>query len=398
MSASFDRGGRGLPPPNRQLREFADPQFPAAPGASERPVTQRADRILAMEDRTGPPRTREPADRSGSGDDGRGDPGFDDPDSSPTSTLRAEGMGGDDEPRHGSTSIVPTASVTSGSLTLVVVIMCFFACLTAGAVYLINQSANAWQRDIASEVTVQVEPRAGVDMPARVADIVTFLNAQQGLVRATEIDIATTRELLEPWLGSSSVLESLPLPRLIAVVVDRSAPADLETLRARLTERFPGAALDDHRQWQRQIQLATRSVALGGITILLLVALATVAIIVSATRSAMAANREIVEVLHLVGADDRFIAKEFERHFLGLGIKSGLIGAGLAAFVFLAMPTVMDLLGGTGIALTEMRRMVGSGGLDMVGFAMLMLVVFICAALCMMTSRYLVYRILNARD
>ena len=38
----------------------------------------------------------------------------------------------------------------------------------------------------------------------------------------------------------------------------------------------------------------------------------------------MAANRDIVEVLNFVGATDRFIAHEFEKHFLTLGIRAGL--------------------------------------------------------------------------
>ena len=63
----------------------------------------------------------------------------------------------------------------------------------------------------------------------------------------------------------------------------------------------------------------TRSFALGGLAILLLVGAATTAIIVSATRSAMASNREIVEVLHFVGATDRFIAREFEKAFPAAG-------------------------------------------------------------------------------
>ncbi len=47
--------------------------------------------------------------------------------------------------------------------------MCFLACLTAGAVYMINESANAWLKDIASEVTVQVEPQENVDTAKTVA-------------------------------------------------------------------------------------------------------------------------------------------------------------------------------------------------------------------------------------
>ena len=71
---------------------------------------------------------------------------------------------------------------------------------------------------------------------------------------------------------------------------------------------------------------------------LALVAAATIAVIVSATRSAMASNREIIEVLHFVGANERFISREFERHFLGLGVRAGLVGAVAAALAFLLLP------------------------------------------------------------
>ncbi len=107
-----------------------------------------------------------------------------------------------------------------------------------------------------------------------------------------------------------------------------------------------GASLDDHRGWQRQIRTVTHGFALGGLGILLLVAAATTAIIVSATRSALSSNREIVEVLHFVGATDRFIAHEFERHFLSLGISAGLVGALCAMTIFFVMPTIVEMLGG----------------------------------------------------
>src|SRR4051812_48442895 len=55
------------------------------------------------------------------------------------------------DPSQTTAPIVPAGSVTGRSLTLVITIMCFLACLTAGAVYMMNQSASAWLRDIASE-------------------------------------------------------------------------------------------------------------------------------------------------------------------------------------------------------------------------------------------------------
>jgi cell division transport system permease protein len=127
------------------------------------------------------------------------------------------------------------------------------------------------------------------------------------------------------------------------------------------------------------------------------VAAATTAIIVSATKSSMASNREIVEVLHFVGANDRFIAREFEKHFLRLGIRAGCVGAALAAFVFIAMPLVLEVLGGGPVMMAEMHRLIGSGSLDTAGFVLLGIVVVIISALCMLTSRLGVYRILHAK-
>ena len=233
--------------------------------------------------------------------------------------------------------VVPPDSVTGRSLTLVITIMCFLACLTAGAVYMINESAKAWLKDIASEVTVQVTPQENVDTEKTVADVKAFLEKRSGIARARPLALDDAAALLEPWLGQTDALNALPVPRLIAVELDRESAPDLDALKTDLAKEFPGATLDDHRRWQRQIRTVTRSFALGGLAILLLVAAATTAIIISATRSSMASNREIVEVLHFVGATDRFIAREFEKHFLRLGVRAGLVGALCAMAVFFSM-------------------------------------------------------------
>lgn len=291
--------------------------------------------------------------------------------------------------------VVPAGSVTGRSLTLVISIMCFLACLTTGAVYMIYQSADAWLRDVASEVTVQVLPKEGTDMDKRLIDVAQFVTRQPGVESTRTLSEQTSIDLLEPWLGKTDVLSSLPLPRLIAVQLRRDAPPDFDAMSKELAATFPGASLDDHRQWQRQIKTVTRSLALGGIAILILVAAATIAIIVSATRSAMSSNREIVEVLHFVGATDGFIAREFEKHFLNLGVRAGLLGAGSAMIVFLTIPIITWVLGGGSMTEIELHRLIGTGTLDLAGYVLLGIVVVVIAALCMLTSRFGVYRILN---
>lgn len=299
-----------------------------------------------------------------------------------------------------SAAIVPPGSVTGRSLTLVVGIMCFLACLTAGTVYLINRSAEAWLKDMAAEITMQIEPRDGIDTERTISDVTAILKQTPGITNVRPLSLQESSGLLEPWLGQAEVLKTLPVPRLIAVEIDPGSPPDLEALKRRFgaSSAFKGVLLDDHRHWQQQIRTVTRSLALGGLLILLMVAAATIAIIVSATRSAMASNSDIVEVLHFVGATDRFIAREFDKHFLKLGIKAGCVGAIAAATLFLTAPTVVGMIGGQSVTSAEIQRLLGSGSLDLAGYAILGLVVVVVAGLCMVTSRLGVFNILNARS
>ena len=75
--------------------------------------------------------------------------------------------------------------------------------------------------------------------------------------------------------------------------------------------------------------------------------IATIISVSFATRGAMAANRPIVEVLHFVGAGDRYIANRFLRHFLRLGLEGGVIGGGVAMLVFGFSESIAGWFSGT---------------------------------------------------
>ena len=380
MSGSYDRPDgdpRGRPGPAYDPYEDADPATaPPAGGphgqreAGPQPAV-RGEPVTQWD--TGPEPARRPA------------------------PIYADARPSEDTRTRKPAQIVPAGSVTGRSLTLVIAIMCFLACLTSGAVYMISRSADAWLKDMASEVTVQVEPREGADTEKVLKDAVALLTKVPGVTSVKALSLDDSSALLEPWLGQADVLKSLPVPRLIALEIDRGSPPDLDGLRQKLQATFQGVSLDDHRHWQQQIQTVTRSFALGGLMILGLVAAATIAIIVSATRSAMASNRDIVEVLHFVGATDRFISHEFETHFLKLGIKAGLVGALAAGLLFLAAPTLVELVGGHTVSVAELHQLIGSGSLETWGYAVMALVVFVIAALCMLTSRLGVKRILHSQ-
>jgi cell division transport system permease protein len=57
----------------------------------------------------------------------------------------------------------------------------------------------------------------------------------------------------------------------------------------------------------------------------------------------------------------------------------------------------MQVLGGGDFTVAEVHRLIGSGSLDVEGYMLLGGVVIIIAALCMLTSRFGVFRILNSK-
>jgi cell division transport system permease protein len=232
------------------------------------------------------------------------------------------------------TPIVPKKSIAGRALVAVIAIMTFLASLTIGAVVLMRSAALEWQSDVSREVTIQVRPVAGRDIEAEVQSAAAIARQFPGIGEVRPLSKEESARLLEPWLGGSLALDDLPLPRMIVVKLASGETVDLSAMREALNLRVAGAILDDHRAWIERMRSMARTSLVGGAGILILVLAATMLSVTFATRGAMAANRPIVEVLHFIGAKNGFIAAQFQRHFLILGLQGGIIGGGLAMLLF----------------------------------------------------------------
>ena len=124
------------------------------------------------------------------------------------------------------------------------------------------------------------------------------------------------------------------MPRLIVIKRTAGASPDIAGLKARLADVVPNAILDNHRLWIERLSTMSRWLFIVAVFILVLVLMSMMLAVNFATRGAMAGNREIIDVLHFVGAEDRYIARQFQRHFLTLGLQGGGVGGGAAIAVF----------------------------------------------------------------
>jgi cell division transport system permease protein len=230
--------------------------------------------------------------------------------------------------------IVPDDSIAGRSLTAVVAIMTFLAALATGAAMLVADAASDWQSEVAREVTIQVRPVAGRDLEADVNAAAAIARATAGVADIRVFSRQESAALVEPWLGSALTLGDLPIPRIVVVKLLPGAIPNFANLRKALAAQVPAASLDDHRGWiDRMRTMAETAVAIGMVVLALVIAV-TVLSVTFATRGAMATNRPTIEVLHYVGATDGFIAKQFQRHFLALGLKGGVIGGAGAMVLF----------------------------------------------------------------
>ncbi|WP_198598392.1 cell division protein FtsX [Mangrovicella endophytica] len=295
------------------------------------------------------------------------------------------------------TPIVPPANVAGRALMTVIGIMTFLASLTLGAVTLVSDTAANWQSQIAREITVQIKPDEGLDMNAALQTVQMIALETRGVTGADALGDAATQRLLEPWLGEGLDLEELPVPRLVVIGIDERNPPDFEQLRTRLRTAVPAASLDDHRAWVSRLVSMAHATVLIGAAILTLVMIATVLTVVFATRGAMSGNRHIIEVLHFVGAKAGFIAGEFQRHFLKLGLAGAVIGGAAALIVFVAMGRWTQMNQATPEA-DQITALFGSFSIGWSGYAGVVIIVVTVAGLTAMTSRLTVKRQLAAID
>ena len=227
--------------------------------------------------------------------------------------------------------LLPRADRGDRALVFVLAVLCAVACLAAGASLAVARAARGWTGELAAAATVQVRAKPGETPAEAAARAAEALAGAPGVTEARALDRAAAVRLLEPWFGKGGVPDDLPIPQLVAVDIDRRAPATTAGLERALVAAGVDADVDDGRRWSGDVQRAARGMAWSAIGAALVVAAAAAAVAAYATRAGLAARREVVEVLHLVGARDDYVAGLFQRRFALLALWGGVLGAAAAA-------------------------------------------------------------------
>jgi cell division transport system permease protein len=232
--------------------------------------------------------------------------------------------------------VVPPTGFTAQLTLFTSAAMSFLAVFALALSLATGRVAETWSEALARASTIRISaPEGQLDAQTRAVEQV--LATTPGIASFRVIPDAEQAQLLEPWLGPGLPLDDLPLPRLIEVIEDARGFAP-DGLRLRLVAEAPGAVLDDHTRWRRPLVEAAEGLRWLGFLSLALIGGAMAGMITLAAQAALAANRQIIEVLRLVGARDVYIAGAFTRRFTHRAGLGALLGAGLGLVAIALLP------------------------------------------------------------
>ncbi len=222
---------------------------------------------------------------------------------------------------------------TSLFLQVIISIAVFIFAITLSGVLAVDSMIDNWNRSILGSLTVQIIPSNNLNKEKAVAEtlahqekVVDFLRSVNGIIKVTPLSDEQLGDLLHPWLGDDVSVSELPIPRIIDVKIDSSVNIDFTQLAKDLSTVSPLASLDNHKLWLNKLIAFADGLKMIATTILLLVSLITSGAIFYTTKMSLGLQHNVIEILHIIGAKDTYVAQQYAKHMGTLGFIGGLGG------------------------------------------------------------------------
>ena len=257
----------------------------------------------------------------------------------------------------------------------------------------INAMANNWEKDIAGSITVQITPIEDdnkhiddVKTKEQLNKVLQFMEHISGVESVQVLDDQVVEKLMSPWIGNKVDLSTLPIPRLLDVKLKSNAELNYDEITRGLRLLTTNASIDNHRLWlNRLIKFATSLKTVALAILLMVVAICAFSVYYSA-RTSLNINMNTIEILHIVGAKDDYIAKLYAKNYAKIGFFAGVIG------LMAAVPCII-LVGKYGISTGS--GLLNGAGLSTTAWVLIMLTPLFSLIYSMITSYFAVLKSLE---
>jgi cell division transport system permease protein len=283
-------------------------------------------------------------------------------------------------------------SAGTGFLVLLIGLMTFLAMMTLTANFMLGGLTSRWTSGLEKVLTIEIPAARKDSTPRSVNEIDTIEKSVEVMLKnnpnVQSVKILENQEitaLVSPWLGDDVVLDEIPLPGLISVEVSTKDPSNVKKIENALKDIQPDIRIDTHDEWLDDILRLAGSLKFSAILVTLVIGLTTIVAVAGGIRSRLAEHHADIELLHLMGADDYYITRQFQRHALIMGLKGSVAGAVLGMAV-LIVTAILSRSGADSIV-----PGFSIGAIEFAGLAILPLVICAISAL---TARFTVLRTL----
>lgn len=282
---------------------------------------------------------------------------------------------------------------TSLFLQVIISIAVFIFAITLSGVLSINSILENWNQSILGSLTVQIMPindanqeKAAAETLAYQEKAIEFLQTVEGVIKVTPLDDEQLKNLIQPWLGDGVNIENLPMPRIIDVKLSSDAEIDFAKLAQDLAVASPQASLDNHKLWLSKLIRFADGLKLIALTILLLVTAISAGAIFYTTQMSLGLHKYIIEILHIMGAKDAYVAQQYAKRMAFLGLIGGLFG------LLFAIPIIFFI----GSLATQIEGgIISEANLSIGNWIMILILPLFAMAISMFTAYYTVKRTLQ---
>lgn len=222
-----------------------------------------------------------------------------------------------------------------GNLFLIILMgmMTFLMILTLAASFVLSAMNERWSTGIEGKATVEISAldqngasTTQENIDQFTAQTIEFLNNHPAINAVEEMDKDDILQLVSPWLGNDISLDNVPLPGIISVEFKPDTAIDYDELQAELTKISSHVRLDTHETWLKDVLRFTGSIKFAALLMTAIITLTTIVSVAGAIQSRMAVYREELELLHLMGASDGYIAKQLQKYAFLTVLKGATVG------------------------------------------------------------------------
>lgn len=216
---------------------------------------------------------------------------------------------------------------------ILIALMTILLIFSLSGAFALSAIADRWSSGLEGKATIEIPAKdingvllTSEDIKKQATNIKIILEDNRAIQKIDILKQSDIIELVEPWLGDSVTEETTTLPAIISLSFHKQADVNLQDIEKSIKEIAPQSRLDTHEDWLSDILKLTKTLRFTAYLIILVIGFTTIIAIAGAVRTRLTTYKEDLELLHLMGAGDNYISKQFQKHTLILALQGSIAG------------------------------------------------------------------------